>query len=90
MIQFTRTLAVDWARHGITANAICPGLFATAPNLKWKETNPEIIDGLIADIPMGTMGDPADLGALAVYLASDAARFMTGACLVIDGGQTCQ
>lgn len=89
VIQFTRTLAVDWARHGITANAICPGLFATAPNLKWKETNPEIIDGLVADIPMGTMGDPRDLGALAVYLASDNARFMTGASLIIDGGQTC-
>lgn len=89
VIQFTRTLAVDWARHGITANAICPGLFATAPNLKWKESNPEIIEGLVADIPMGTMGDPRDLGALAVYLASDAARFMTGASLIIDGGQTC-
>ena len=89
VIQFTRTLAVDWAKHGITANAICPGLFATAPNLKWKETNPEIIDGLVADIPMGTMGDPRDLGALAVYLASDNARFMTGASLIIDGGQTC-
>lgn len=89
VIQFTRTLAVDWARHGITANAICPGLFATAPNLKWKDTNPEIIDGLLADIPMGQMGDPRDLGALAVYLASEQARFMTGATLVIDGGQTC-
>jgi NAD(P)-dependent dehydrogenase (short-subunit alcohol dehydrogenase family) len=89
VIQFTRTLAVDWARHGITANAICPGIFATAPNLKWKQTHPEIIDRIVADIPMGTMGEPADLGPLAVYLASDHARFMTGASLVIDGGQTC-
>ncbi len=89
VIQFTRTLAVDWAKHGITANAICPGIFATAPNMKWKETNPEIIDRIVADIPMGKLGDPRDLGALAVYLASDEARFMTGASLVIDGGQTC-
>ncbi len=89
VIQFTRALAVDWAEHGITANAICPGIFATAPNLKWKETHPEIIDRIVADIPMGTMGDPRDIGALAVYLASDQARFMTGASLVIDGGQTC-
>lgn len=89
VIQFTRTLAVDWAPHGITANAICPGIFATEPNLKWKRTHPEIIDRIVADIPMGTMGDPRDLGPLAVYLASDAARFMTGANLVIDGGQTC-
>lgn len=90
VIQFTRTLAVDWARYGITANAICPGIFATAPNLKWKETHPEIIDGIVANIPMGRMGDPREIGALAVYLASDAARFMTGASLVIDGGQTCR
>lgn len=87
--QFTRTLAVDWARHGITANAICPGLFGTEQNQHWKEVNPEIIDGLIADIPMGRWGEPRDLGALAVYIASDAARFMTGASLVIDGGHTC-
>lgn len=89
VIQFTRTLAVDWARHGITANAICPGIFATEPNMKWKETHPEIIDRIVADIPMGRLGDPGELGALAVYLASDEARFMTGASLVIDGGQTC-
>jgi NAD(P)-dependent dehydrogenase (short-subunit alcohol dehydrogenase family) len=89
VIQFTRTLAVDWAHHGVTANAICPGIFATEPNLKWKRTHPEIIDRILVDIPMRTMGDPRDLGPLAVYLASDAARFMTGASLVIDGGQTC-
>lgn len=89
VLQFTRTLAVDWAPHGITANAICPGIFATEPNLKWQRTNPEIIEGIVADIPMGTMGDPEDIGALALYLASDSARFMTGASLVIDGGYTC-
>lgn len=88
--QFTRTLAVDWAKYGITANAICPGLFGTEQNEYWKEVKPEIIDGLIADIPMGTWGTPKDLGALAVYVASDASRFMTGASLVIDGGHTCQ
>ena len=89
VLQFTRTLAVDWARHGITANAICPGLFATEPNRKWQASNPEIIERLVADIPVGAMGDPKDIGALAIYLASDSARFMTGASLVIDGGYTC-
>jgi NAD(P)-dependent dehydrogenase (short-subunit alcohol dehydrogenase family) len=89
VLQFTRTLAVDWAPHGITANAICPGLFATEPNRKWQESNPEMIERLVADIPMGSMGNPKDIGALAVYLASDSAGFMTGASLVIDGGYTC-
>lgn len=89
VVQFTRTLAVDWAPHGITANAICPGLFATEPNRKWQRSHPEIIERIVADIPMGQMGEPADIGALAVYLASESARYMTGASLVIDGGYTC-
>ena len=89
LVQFTRTLAVDWAPHGITANAICPGLFLTAPNRRWAEERPEMIAAAIEMIPAGRMGAPEDLGPLAVYLASEAARYMTGATLVIDGGYTC-
>ncbi|PZX13663.1 gluconate 5-dehydrogenase [Palleronia aestuarii] len=89
VVQFTRTLAVDWARHGITANAICPGIFATEPNRKWQESNPEMIAGMLEHVPMGRMGDPREIGTLAVYLASADAGFMTGASLVIDGGYTC-
>ncbi len=89
VVMLTRSLAVDWARHGVTVNAICPGIFATDPNRAWAEANPEIIEGYIRNIPMGKLGEPEDLGPLAVYLASDAARYMTGAALVIDGGYTC-
>jgi NAD(P)-dependent dehydrogenase (short-subunit alcohol dehydrogenase family) len=89
VLMLTRSLAVDWARHGITVNAICPGIFGTEPNKLWAQNNPEIIDAYVQTIPMGKLGDPEDLGALAVYLASDAARYMTGAALVIDGGYTC-
>ncbi|RAI02376.1 short-chain dehydrogenase [Acuticoccus sediminis] len=89
LVQFTRSIAVDWAPHGITANAICPGLFMTAPNRRWLKERPEVIDAAVAMIPAGHAGDPEDLGPLAVYLASDASRFMTGAALVIDGGFTC-
>jgi len=89
VLMLTRSLAVDWAPHRITVNAICPGIFATEPNRVWAEKNPEIIDGYIRTIPMGKLGEPEDLGPLAVYLASDAARYMTGAALVIDGGYTC-
>jgi NAD(P)-dependent dehydrogenase (short-subunit alcohol dehydrogenase family) len=87
--MLTRSLAVDWARHGITVNAICPGIFATEPNRIWAEKNPAVIDGYIREIPMGKLGEPEDIGPLAVYLCSDAARYMTGAALVIDGGYTC-
>ena len=89
VLMLTRSLAVDWAQYGITVNAICPGIFATEPNKLWAQKNPEIIDAYVQTIPMGKLGDPEDLGALAVYLASDAARYMTGAALVIDGGYTC-
>lgn len=88
VLQFTRAVAADWAPHGVTVNAICPGLFMTEANQRWARDKPEVIDGIVARTPMATTGDPADLGALAVYLASDASRFMTGAALVIDGGYT--
>ena len=88
VVQFTRAVAADWAPHGVTVNAICPGVFMTEPNQRWARERPEVIDGLRERTPMGTFGEPEDLGPLAVYLASDASRFMTGAALVIDGGYT--
>ena len=88
MVQFTRATAVDWAKHGITANAICPGGFMTEPNIRWSQLHPEVIEGFKSQIPLGDFGQPEDLGPLAVYLASDASRYMTGAALVIDGGYT--
>jgi len=88
VIQFTRATAADWAPRGVTVNAICPGGFMTAPNVRWASENPEVISKFRAEIPTGEFGQPADLGPLAVYLASDASRYMTGASLVIDGGYT--
>ena len=86
VVQFTRAVAADWAPHRVTVNAICPGLFMTEPNQRWLRERPEVIEGIRERTPMATFGEPEDLGALAVYLASDAARFMTGAALLIDGG----
>jgi NAD(P)-dependent dehydrogenase (short-subunit alcohol dehydrogenase family) len=88
VLQFTRAVAADWAPHGITANAICPGVFMTEANLRWQRERPEVIEGIAGRTPMQETGRPEDLGPLAVYLASDASRFMTGAALVIDGGYT--
>tara|TARA_Y100001934_G_scaffold282987_1_gene399718 strand:- start:2786 stop:3490 length:705 start_codon:yes stop_codon:yes gene_type:complete len=88
VIQFTRATAADWAPHGITVNAICPGGFMTEPNQRWARENPEVIREFEAQIPAGAFGEPEDLGPLTVYLASDASRYMTGASLVIDGGYT--
>ena len=88
VIQFTRALATDWAPNRITVNSICPGGFMTEPNVRWAAQNPEIIDTFKQQIPAGDFGQPEDLGPLAVYLASDAARYVTGAAIVIDGGYT--
>ena len=89
VIQLTRSLAVDWAPHGITANTICPGLFMTAPNLRWSKDHPEVIEEFKHNVPTGDFGKPEDIGPLAVYLASDSTRYMTGSSLIIDGGYTC-
>ncbi len=88
LLQFTRACAVDWAPHRITVNAILPGGFMTEPNQRWSKLHPEVIATFKAQIPLGDFGQPEDLGPLALYLASDAARYMTGAALVIDGGYT--
>ena len=88
IVQFTRATAVDSATHGVTVNAICPGGFMTAPNIRWAKEHPEVIEAFKKQIPMGDFGQPEDLGPLAIYLASDASRYMTGASLVIDGGYT--
>ena len=88
VIQFTRAVAADWAPHGVTVNAILPGGFATDVVTRWMQEAPQAMHTFKAQIPMGEMGKPEDLGPLAVYLASDASRYMTGSAIVIDGGYT--
>lgn len=82
----TRTAAREWARHGITANVICPAA-ATAAFRAVVATNPEIGAAAAAANPMGRMGDAeADIGGVAAFLASDDARYLTGNTLFVDGG----
>ena len=88
VIQFTRATATDWAPHKVTVNAICPGGFMTEPNFRWAKEHPEVIETFKKQIPMGDFGQVEDMGPLAVYLASDASRYITGASIVIDGGYT--
>lgn len=88
VIHFTRATAADWAPRGVTVNAICPGLFMTEPNLAWSKSHPEVIETFVRAVPMGRTGEPDEIGPLAIYLASDASSYVTGASFVIDGGYT--
>ena len=88
VLHFTRCAAADWAPHGITVNAICPGLFMTDINREWNQRRPDVIEALVKNVPAGRPGEPDEIGPLAVYLASPAAAYVTGAAYVIDGGYT--
>ena len=87
VIAFTRSLAVEWARHNIQVNAIAPGWFVTEMN-EQAFANPRIADRLTRDIPARRTGRLEEIGPLAVYLASPASDFMTGQTLFLDGGHT--
>jgi NAD(P)-dependent dehydrogenase (short-subunit alcohol dehydrogenase family) len=88
VIHFTRATAADWAPRGVTVNAICPGLFMTEPNVAWAKEQPGVIETFVRGVPMGRTGEPREIGPLAVYLASPASSYVTGAAFVIDGGYT--
>jgi gluconate 5-dehydrogenase len=88
VLHFTRASAADWAPRGVTVNAICPGLFMTEPNVVWSKKHPEVINTFVNAVPMGRTGEPEEIGPLAVYLASPASSYVTGAAFVIDGGYT--
>jgi acetoacetyl-CoA reductase len=84
VIGFTKALAQENANKGITVNAICPGYIDTDMVAAVPEN---VLQKIIAGIPVGRLGHAEEIGALCAYLASDAAGFMTGATLTINGGQ---
>jgi acetoacetyl-CoA reductase len=84
VIGFTKALALENARKGITVNCICPGYIDTDMVAAVSE---KALENIIAAIPLGRLGTAEEIAALAVYLASDASAFMTGAVLSINGGQ---
>ncbi|MBI1899754.1 MAG: SDR family oxidoreductase [Planctomycetia bacterium] len=81
----TKSLATSWAKRGIDVNCIAPGYFTTTFSHVLKNDpvrGPQILDR----IPQGRWGDPAELGGLVVFLASDACQYMNGSVVAIDGG----
>jgi 3-oxoacyl-[acyl-carrier protein] reductase len=82
---FLKTLATEVARHGVTVNSVQPGLHATDRLL---ELHCGDASGVAAHVPTRTVGRPDDFGAVVAFLASDQARFVTGAAIPVDGGSS--
>jgi len=83
--MLTRAMCADWARHGIQANGIGPGYFATEMNTDLQES-PEFDAWLRARVPAGRWADPSELAGAAVFLASGASDFVNGQIIYVDGG----
>ncbi|HWD19620.1 MAG TPA: SDR family NAD(P)-dependent oxidoreductase [Verrucomicrobiae bacterium] len=89
LLGLIRALALELAPDRITVNGISPGPFATEMNRPLLD-NPELNAQFLAKIPLGSWGDPKDIGQLALFLCSEHADFITGTDIVVDGGWTAQ
>jgi NAD(P)-dependent dehydrogenase (short-subunit alcohol dehydrogenase family) len=87
LIQFTRTVAREWATSGVRVNALAPGWTETPLNEPLR-VDPEANRAILASIPLGRWGTPEEIAAAALFLCSPAASFITGTVLIVDGGQT--
>lgn len=85
IIGMTKTLGRELGRKGITVNAVAPGFIATDMVAKMPK---EVLDGMIAKVPVGRLGTPEDIAAMFVFLASEEASYVNGATFSVDGGMT--
>jgi len=83
VISFTKTWSRELGKYNIRVNAVAPGFIATE---MIKQMPPKALDAMVAKTPLGRMGEPEDVANAYVWLASDAAKFVTGAVLSVDGG----
>jgi 2-hydroxycyclohexanecarboxyl-CoA dehydrogenase len=88
VIAFTKTLAREHAKHGVTVNCVCPGPTDTALLDQVAEASQKLYDSLARAIPLRRIGQPADIAGVVAFLASDAAAYMTGQTLSVSGGLT--
>jgi NAD(P)-dependent dehydrogenase (short-subunit alcohol dehydrogenase family) len=87
LVSFTQTLAREWAPHGVRVNAIAPGFVETDMNVTARQ-DPSFHESIRSQIPLGRWGTVEDVAGVARFLVSDAAAWMTGSVVVIDGGQS--
>lgn len=90
VVQMTRTLAVEWAPHGVRVNAIAPSTFETPMVGSVLAAEPEYRERVIGRVPLGRIGKPEEIVGTVIYLASAASSMVTGHILAVDGGYTAQ
>jgi NAD(P)-dependent dehydrogenase (short-subunit alcohol dehydrogenase family) len=88
VVGLTRAAALDYAKSNIRVNVVCPGIIETSMMDRFSGGTPEGRERVNAQEPVGRMGKPEEIGAAVVWLCSDAAAFVVGHAMVIDGGQT--
>jgi len=88
VVMLTKNQALEWYQHGIRVNAIAPGYFASDMTRDFAKGNPGMYNEWIGRVPIKRMGEPPELGDLAVYLASERSSYMVGQNVIIDGGYT--
>jgi NAD(P)-dependent dehydrogenase (short-subunit alcohol dehydrogenase family) len=90
VVGLTKTAALEYARANIRVNAVCPGVIDTAMVAGMVSSHPRLKDILVGAEPIARMGQPAEVAEAATWLLSDAASFVTGCAMPIDGGMTAQ
>lgn len=85
--HFTRVLAYEWGKYNVRVNAIAPGYIKSDMNADLR-ADPVRYKAMVDDVPLGRFGDPADLIGTVVFLCSDAAAYITGETIYVDGGKT--
>lgn len=88
--QFTKNLALEWAKDNIRANAVAPGPVKTSllQSIRNDDEGVEAVDGVVSKTPMGRMGEPKEISSLVAFLCLPAASYITGQVIAIDGGYT--
>ena len=84
--MMTTNAAAEYVKDNIRINSVCPGIFNTAI---LNGLQPDVLEALAAQVPMGYIGNPIDMAYLALFLASDESKYITGQSILIDGGRSC-